>query len=95
MFKKADFHIKHKRCCSCKGEMQLELQINSTILSKFECLLAGDWGAIYILTCKNSCDSAGGWTEEEVELQIEEDGLTGQAELQKELERVRLEQKKD
>lgn len=63
MFKKGDFHIKQKRCASCKGSMQLELQINSTILTKFQSLLSGDWGAIYILTCKNSCQSSESWTE--------------------------------
>lgn len=61
MFKKVDFHIKQRRCQHCKGEMQIELQINSTVLLKFQTLLSGDWGALYILTCKKSCAFAEGW----------------------------------
>ena len=81
MFKKAEFHIKQKRCSRCKGEMQVELQINSTVLSKFQSLLSGDWGAIYIISCKGSCMVEDGLAEEEIELQIEEDALAGHAEL--------------
>jgi hypothetical protein len=50
-------------------------------LSKFQSLLSGDWGAIYIISCKGSCMVEDGLTEEEIELQIEEDALAGRAEL--------------